>query len=119
MAESLSSTCKTNPQKGLTESDMAAAQNLMQLSEEDSNSDEKNCNKRDSDDEEVDDRSQSRSEITSALIEEIFGKEDEEVYRPKKRRYRSLVSIYTATKPVNARFQRRVRSYNNPNGVLA
>ena len=119
MAESLSSTCKTNPQKGLTESDMAAAQNLMQLSEEDSNSDEKNCNKRDSDDEEVDDRSQSRSEITSALIEKIFGKEDEEVYRPKKKRYRSLVSIYTATKPVNARFQRRVRSYNNPNGVLA
>ncbi|KAL4644088.1 hypothetical protein ACB092_02G138400 [Castanea dentata] len=107
MAESLSSTSKTNPQKGLTELEMAAAQKLMQLSDEDSNNDEKNCNKRGSDDEEVDDQSQSRSEITSALIEEIFGKEDEEVYRPKKRRYRSLVSIYTATKPVNARFQKK------------
>ncbi|KAK4585069.1 hypothetical protein RGQ29_022656 [Quercus rubra] len=111
MAEFLSTTSKTNSQKGLTELDMAAAQQLMQLSDEDSNNDEKRCSKRDSDDD------QSQSEITSALIEAIFGKEDKEVYRPKKRRYRSLVSIYTTTKPVNARFQKKVRSYNN--GVLA
>ena len=111
MAEFLSTTSKTKSQKGLTELDMAAAQQLMQLSDEDSNNDEKRCSKRDSDDD------QSQSEITSALIEAIFGKEDKEVYRPKKRRYRSLVSIYTTTKPVNARFQKKVRSYNN--GVLA
>ena len=109
MAEFLSTTSKTNSQKGLNELDMAAAQQLMQLSDEDSNNDEKRCSKRDSDDD------QSQSEITSALIEAIFGKEDKEkeVYRPKKRRYRSLVSIYTTTKPVNARFQKKVRSYNN------
>ena len=107
MAEFLSTTSKTKSQKGLTELDMAAAQQLMQLSDEDSNNDEKRCSKRDSDDD------QSQSEITSALIEAIFGKEDKEVYRPKKRRYRSLVSIYTTTKPVNARFQKKVRSYNN------
>nr|XP_023885232.1 uncharacterized protein LOC111997379 [Quercus suber]POE69806.1 hypothetical protein CFP56_78998 [Quercus suber] len=111
MAEFLSTTSKNNPQKGLTESDMAAAQQLMQLSDEDSNNDEKRCSKRDSD------YDQSQSEITSALIKEIFGKEDEEVYRLKKRKYRSLVSIYTTTKPVNARFQKKVRSYKN--GVLA
>ncbi|KAF3975319.1 hypothetical protein CMV_001419 [Castanea mollissima] len=49
---------------------MAAVQQLMQLSDEDSNNNEKRCSKRDSNDD------QSRSEITSALIEEIFGKED-------------------------------------------
>ncbi|TXG60487.1 hypothetical protein EZV62_015060 [Acer yangbiense] len=42
----------------------------------------------------------SRDEITwQKKIEEIFGTE-EEVLRPKKRRYRSLVSIYRATKPI-------------------
>lgn len=94
---------------------MAAAQQLMQLSDEDSYNDNKK--RRDvhaDDDEEVD---QSRSEITSTIIEEIFGKE--EARRPKKQRYRSLVSIYTATKPINGRFEKRVRSYGNFNGVLA
>ena len=103
MAEFLSTTSTTNPQKGLTELDMAAAQQLMQLTDEDSNNDEKRCSKRDSDDD------QSQSEITSALIEEIFGKEDKEVYRPKKRRYRSLVSIYTTTKPEIGRASCRER----------
>lgn len=98
---------------------MAAAQQLMQLSDEDSyNSSKKKRVDVDADDDgEVD---QSRSEITSAVIEELFGKE-EAACRPigKKRRYRSLVSIYTATKPMNGRFEKRVRSYGNLNGVVA
>jgi hypothetical protein len=99
---------------------MAAAQQLMQLSDEDSYNNNNSKKKRDvhmTDDEEVD---QSRSEITSALIEELFGKED--AGRPKKRRYRSLVSIYTATKPINGRYVReegKILRPGNFNGVLA
>ncbi|XP_041003154.1 uncharacterized protein LOC121248682 [Juglans microcarpa x Juglans regia] len=113
MAEVSSSKRKKNPKKFLmTESDMAVAQQLMQLSDEDSNNNNK---KRDADDDqEVD---QSRSDITSAVIEEIFGKE-ELMCRPKKRRYRTLDSIYTETKPMNARYGKKVRSYGNINGVL-
>lgn len=112
MAESLSSARKSNPRKFLTEMEMAAAQLLMQLSDEDSNNNNK---KTDTDDEEVE---QSRTDVTSAMIEEIFGKE--EVYRPKKRRYRTIDSIYTETKPMNARHWKKVRSYRNVlNRVLA
>ncbi|KAK8717256.1 hypothetical protein V6N13_044531 [Hibiscus sabdariffa] len=48
---------------------------------------------------------QSQDEITSAMIEEIFGKE-EEISRPtfKKRRYRLLDSIYKVTKPLKVRY---------------
>lgn len=76
--------------------DMRVVQHLMQLSDED------NSMKRDTD-EEVDQPRSVRGHhetTTMAKIEEIFGKE-EDAYRPKKRRYRSLVSIYTATKPMN------------------
>lgn len=121
MAESSSSSRKSNLQKVLTEPEMAAAQQLMQLSDEDSynNNNSSSKKKRDvhTDDEEVD---QSRSEITSAMIEELFGKED--ACRPKKRRYRSLVSIYTATKPINGRYVReegKILRPGNLNGVLA
>lgn len=99
---------------------MTAAQQLMQLSDEDSynNNSKKKRDVHMTDDEDVVD--QSRSEITSALIEELFGKED--ACRPKKRRYRSLVSIYTATKPINGRYVReegKILRPGNFNGVLA
>jgi len=97
MAESASSTRKSNPlNEVLTVMDMRVVQHLMQLSDED------NSMKRDTDEEVDQPRSvRGHHETTTAMakIEEIFGKED--AYRPKKRRYRSLVSIYTATKPMN------------------
>jgi hypothetical protein len=41
------------------------------------------------------------SVITCAKIEEIFGKDDEQEYRQKKRRrYRSLADVYLTTKPI-------------------
>jgi hypothetical protein len=105
MAESPSSTCKTIPQKVLMDTDMTAVQQLMQLSDEDNN----NNNKKERNNKEIEGEvDQRRSEITTAKIEEIFGKE--EAYRPKKRRYRSLVSIYMATKPMNARYGKKVSS---------
>uniref|UniRef100_A0A2N9HRI0 Uncharacterized protein n=1 Tax=Fagus sylvatica TaxID=28930 RepID=A0A2N9HRI0_FAGSY len=105
MAESPSSTYKTIPQKVLMDTDMTAVQQLMQLSDEDNN----NNNKKERNNKEIEvEVDQRRSEITTAKIEEIFGKE--EAYRPKKRRYRSLVSIYMATKPMNARYGKKVSS---------
>ncbi|KAL5751955.1 hypothetical protein ACOSP7_022124 [Xanthoceras sorbifolium] len=91
-------------QKLVSDSDMAAAaQQLMLLSDEDSNSiSSSNVKNISSDDhlEEIDQRSGRDHEITCRKkIEEIFGTE-EEICRPKKRRYRSLVSIYRATKPI-------------------
>jgi hypothetical protein len=111
MAESPSSTRKSNSQKVLTVMDMRVVQQLMQLSDEDN----KNNRKNDKDDDEVVDKPRSDDTSTMAKIEEIFGKED--VYRPKKRRYRSLVSIYTATKPMKARHGKKVRYSTNPNFV--
>ncbi|KAE7998231.1 hypothetical protein FH972_002796 [Carpinus fangiana] len=111
MAESPSSTRKSNPQKVLTVMDMRVAQQLMQLSNEDN----KNNRKNDTDDNEVVDKPRSDNTSTIAKIEEIFGKED--TYRPKKRRYLSLVSIYTATKPMKVRYGKKVRSSTNPNFV--
>ncbi|KAE8676557.1 Cellulose synthase 6 [Hibiscus syriacus] len=88
----------------MPDSDMEeAAQQLMQLSDEvnkysssGSNNDveAKINSKRFSE--------QSQEEITSAMIQEIFGKE-EEISRPtfkKRRRYRFLHSIYKDTKPL-------------------
>lgn len=101
MAESSSSARKTNPQKVLLDRDMTAVQQLMQLSDEDNNNNNNNTNKdnkkrnKPEKEGEVDQR---LSEKTSAQIEELFGKE--EAYRPQKQRYRSLVSIYMATKPM-------------------
>ncbi|KAL4644089.1 hypothetical protein ACB092_02G138500 [Castanea dentata] len=103
MAESSSSARKTNPQKVLLDRDMTAVQRLMQLSDEDNNNNNNNNNKdnkkrnKPEKEGEVDQR---LSEKASAKIEEIFGKE--EAYRPQKQRYRSLVSIYMATKPMKA-----------------
>ncbi|KAJ6413489.1 hypothetical protein OIU84_006314 [Salix udensis] len=92
----------------LTDLDVAAAQQLVRLSGEDSSSSNKKNQKEtrrrknrniesDHDFEEYEvefDRS-SQNEITSKMIEYIFGKE-EEVARPRKKRYRSLASVYQA-----------------------
>lgn len=90
--------------KGFTDPEMAAAQQLMQLSgDEEENDCRKSRNKRNPDDGE-DELEQNQSDITSAKIEEIFGREEEDEekqLRPRKRRYRSLVHIYMTTKPVN------------------
>ncbi|CAK9320277.1 unnamed protein product [Citrullus colocynthis] len=103
-----------------------AAQQLMQLSNDDNNSsnvavvvstkNNKNKNKKKmkkdhggGGEEEVD---QKRCQIESSVwlkIEEIFGKDDEKdccdhhsiISRPKKRRFRSIESIYMNTKPIN------------------
>uniref|UniRef100_A0A2C9UWJ8 Uncharacterized protein n=1 Tax=Manihot esculenta TaxID=3983 RepID=A0A2C9UWJ8_MANES len=95
MAAELQSSHRTH--KVLTELEMVAAQQLMQLSDEDnSNSINRNSknkiNNCDDNEEESFDRS-SQDEITSKKkIEEIFGKEEEFIIiqRPKKRRFRSL-----------------------------
>ncbi|KAG5245315.1 hypothetical protein IMY05_005G0073700 [Salix suchowensis] len=91
----------------LTDLDVAAAQQLVRLSGEDSSSSSsnkknqketrrrKNRNIESDDFEECEvefDRS-SQNEITSKMIEDIFGKE-EEVARPRKKRYRSLVVFF-------------------------
>ena len=86
----------------ITESDMEAAQQLMQLSdEENSNNIKSGKKKRRSfdDEEEVDQRP---NDIVMAKIQEIFGKDIEDFPAKKQRRYRSLVNIYMATRPVNA-----------------
>ncbi|KAI5323728.1 PREDICTED: CICLE_v10027329mg [Prunus dulcis] len=94
------------PDKAMTESELAAAQQLMQLSDEDNNnnsssSSSSSSNKNTKHEGEEVDQSPLINVITWAKIEEIFGKE-EDVDRPKKRRYRSLASIYLTSKPVNA-----------------
>ncbi|KAL6276831.1 hypothetical protein ACE6H2_020432 [Prunus campanulata] len=95
------------PDKAMTESDLAAAQQLMQLSDEDNNnnsgsrSSSSRSNKNTKQEGEEVDQRPLINVITWAKIEEIFGKE-EDVDRPKKRRYRSLASIYLTSKPVNA-----------------
>ncbi|KAL6339201.1 hypothetical protein AAG906_024352 [Vitis piasezkii] len=112
MAEpsSLSSSCfssqRSETQKGFTDPEMAAAQQLMQLSGDEEDNDCKSKNKGNPDGEE-EELEQNQSEITSAKIEEIFGREEEEEeekqLRPRKRRYRSLVHIYMTTEPVNVK----------------
>lgn len=77
----------------ITESDVDAAQNLSGSKRSRSMDEEKG--------EEV---GQRLSNIIMAKIQEIFGNDiDIEVFPTKKqRRYRSLVSIYMVTRPVNA-----------------
>ncbi|KAK7834633.1 uncharacterized protein LOC112027494 [Quercus suber] len=99
MAESSSSARKTNPQDVLLDRDMTAVQQLMQLSDEDNNNNNNKDNKkRNKPEKELGEVDQRLSEKTSAKIEEIFGKEESS--RPQKQRYRSLDSIYMATKPM-------------------
>ncbi|EXB36919.1 hypothetical protein L484_002390 [Morus notabilis] len=100
-------------QELFTELDMAAAQQLMQLSDEENHSNKENIIDDHDHDEEVDQRLMKiinnripRLRSTLEKIEEIFGKEEEEekdeeicgIRPPKKRKYRSLASIYRETK---------------------
>ncbi|KAK8497998.1 hypothetical protein V6N12_001356 [Hibiscus sabdariffa] len=89
----------------MSDSDMAAAaQQLMQLSEEENSSSSSiNSNGNNNNNQSEGCYAQSRCEITSAMIEEIFGKE--EISRPtKKRKYRFLESIYKETKPMKVSY---------------
>lgn len=95
--------CRSSSRKGkskvvkdhclvITESDVDAAQNLSGSKRSRSMDEEKG--------EEV---GQRLSNIIMAKIQEIFGNDVIEVFPTKKqRRYRSLVSIYMVTRPVNA-----------------
>ncbi|TYJ46946.1 hypothetical protein E1A91_A02G154700v1 [Gossypium mustelinum] len=95
----------------MSDSDMAAAaQQLMLLSDEDNSSSTSSSNGNNNKKQKIkvkmmkDERclEQSQNEITSAKIEEIFGKE--EISRPtKKRRYRFLESIYKETKSMKGK----------------
>lgn len=79
----------------MTESEVDAEQKLMQLSgEEESNSIRGSKRSRSKGDE-------SLSDIIMAKIQEIFGNDIEVFPTKKQRRYRSLVSIYMVTRPVN------------------
>ncbi|KAF9678758.1 hypothetical protein SADUNF_Sadunf07G0068900 [Salix dunnii] len=124
--EELKALCALHP-KTFTDSDVAAAQQLVQLSGEDSSScsnKKKRKNKSESgfEDDQESDRS-SQTEITSKMIEEIFGIEDE-VARPRKQRYRSLVSIYQQAMDMplrisNARYGKEVSTEEKLNRVIA
>ncbi|KAJ0096410.1 hypothetical protein Patl1_27678 [Pistacia atlantica] len=102
--------CRPPQKKLLSDSDMAAAaEQLMQLSDEDCNNCEYKSNDKETKKKKLGDGEYMRrqNEITWAKIEEIFGKEEEEIYRPKKKRYRSLVGIYMTTKPMPLEKKRR------------
>lgn len=84
---------------------MDAAQKLLELSDEEKKSNSKRRNRR---------LEENNNDIVMAKIQEIFGKDiDIEVFPTKKqkRRYRSLVNIYNATRPVNDARGINVRSY--------
>ncbi|KAJ0097886.1 hypothetical protein Patl1_27698 [Pistacia atlantica] len=96
------------PQKLLSDSDIAAAaEQLMQLSDEDSNSCEYKSNYKETNKKKLGDGEYMRiqNEIIWAKIEEMFGKEEGEIYRPKKKRYRSLCySSQTPKMPMKQTF---------------
>ncbi|KAI4317154.1 hypothetical protein L6164_025052 [Bauhinia variegata] len=87
---------RTHIESDLTQSEMVAVHQLMQLSDEENS---KVRSRSSYEDEEEVDQSQTLSDITSAKIQEILGKD--EFFRPKKkRRYRSLESLYMDTRPI-------------------
>ncbi|OIV89241.1 hypothetical protein TanjilG_24361 [Lupinus angustifolius] len=97
---------KTQMKKLITESDIEAAQQLIQLSEEDNNSHNNNNkklimgkrNRRRFEDEEVDQSVYGDIELEKK-IQEVFG--ENQIFQPKKKkRYRSLKNVYKETKPV-------------------
>ncbi|GMI86653.1 hypothetical protein HRI_002334600 [Hibiscus trionum] len=98
----------------MSDSDMAtAAQQLMQLSDEDNSSSSSSINSDGNNNQSEGWFTQSRCDITSAMIEEIFGKE--EISRPtKKRKYRFLESIYKETKPMKVNYGNDLRYSTKP-----
>ncbi|RXI09479.1 hypothetical protein DVH24_034096 [Malus domestica] len=110
MVKSQSSRNTDHPEKALTKSDLAAVQQLMQLSDEDNtNSRSSGHNKNKKFQQDGDEVVNQIEVITWQKIEEIFGKED--IDRPKKWTYRSLADIYLTTKLVNARsYGKKVRA---------
>lgn len=106
------SLCKTDIKNEMNDSDLVAVEQLMQLSDEDSQQNNNNINKENKPivnfDEEVNQLMKSKKKknvLTSLKIEEIFGKEeddqDEIISKPKKRKYRSLAEIYRTTVPIS------------------
>ncbi|KAG1327972.1 histone H3.v1 [Cocos nucifera] len=88
-------------EKGLTEPDKEAAQHLVQLSggneEEESKGLEHNDRQKKKEKEKEEEGEEIRDEISERGKEE----EEEDEHRPrKKQRFRSLASIYEATKPI-------------------
>ncbi|KAJ0039722.1 hypothetical protein Pint_27078 [Pistacia integerrima] len=79
-----------------------AAERLMQLSGEENSSNESEKTKKKKR------KLRDQNEVIWATIEEIFGKEEEEeeIFRPAKKRYRSIVSIYMSTKPMPLEMRR-------------
>ncbi|KAL7230365.1 hypothetical protein ACSBR2_008787 [Camellia fascicularis] len=117
MAEASSpSVGKREQEKDLTDLDMAAAaQHLMQLSgEEDENEDTNNDESKNKNKKSDSENHQKQSEeVTSSA--KIRTTQQEESFLPKRqRRYRSIVHIYMATKPVNAIHRKQIRSFEKP-----
>lgn len=84
----------------MTESDMEAAQYLIELSEDSSSDNISGKRSRNCDEEQ--EVHQRVSEVRIAnKIREIFGEEGVVSQPKKKRRYRSLMSIYMATAPIS------------------
>ncbi|CAJ1937917.1 unnamed protein product [Sphenostylis stenocarpa] len=90
----------------ISESELNTAQNLMQLSDEDESNDIRGSKRRRNKSDE------SVNDIIMAKIQEIFGNDIEVFPTKKQRRYRSLVSIYMVTRPVNAANDTREGSEN-------
>lgn len=87
----------------ISECDVDAAQNLMQLSDEEESNNIIIGSKRRR-------RSKDIEEVIMAKIQEIFGNDIEVFPTKKQRRYRSLMSIYMVTRPVNAGNDTRVKA---------
>ncbi|ESW31792.1 hypothetical protein PHAVU_002G268100 [Phaseolus vulgaris] len=88
----------------ISESEVEAEQNLMQLKDEEERHSIRGSKRSRSKGDE------SLSDIIMAKIQEIFGNDIEVFPTKKQRRYRSLVSIYMVTRPVNAANDTRVKA---------
>ncbi|KAL9329720.1 hypothetical protein ACSQ67_004723 [Phaseolus vulgaris] len=88
----------------ISESEVEAEQNLMQLEDEEERHSIRGSKRSRSKGDE------SLSDIIMAKIQEIFGNDIEVFPTKKQRRYRSLVSIYMVTRPVNAANDTRVKA---------
>nr|DAD40086.1 TPA_asm: hypothetical protein HUJ06_014409 [Nelumbo nucifera] len=78
--------------------DVAAAQQLIQLSGDEETHSNGN-----------DERNQNDGDISSSNKQEIIRKDEVVVCRPTKRRFRSIVSIYRVTKPIQVISAKKIR----------